>query len=99
MLRQILTCLAALALAPAIDAANTGIHRAIPDRPFEPIVIITKQPAYQDFYFHTLGDVGPEFVDVSSLWAGEHAYILVLAGNYAVSAANDVDLTFGQVKG
>jgi hypothetical protein len=93
MLRPILTCFA-LALAPAINAANTGIHRAEPARPFEPVVIITKQPAYHDFYIHTLGDVAPEFQDISSLWAQERVYIFVLAGNYAVSAANDVDLTF-----
>jgi hypothetical protein len=95
MLRSSLTCFAlALALAPSIDAANTGIHRAEPARPFEPVVIITKQPAYHDFYIHTLGDVAPEFQDISSLWAQERVYILVLCGNYAVSAANDVDLTF-----
>ena len=87
MLRQVLTCFA-LALAPAIDAANTGIHRADPARPFEPVVIVTKQPAYHDFYIHTLGDVAPEFQDITSLWARERVYLFVLAGNYAVSAAN-----------
>jgi hypothetical protein len=104
MLRQLLAC-CMLALVPAIDASNkaiqwaddapkTTIHRADPTKPFEPVVIITKQPAYHDFYVHTLGDVAPEFQDVSTLWAGERVYIFVLAGNYAVSAANDVNLTF-----
>src|SRR5579862_2408220 len=93
MLRKILICLA-LSLAPSIDAANAGIHRADSSRPFEPAVIITKQPAYYDFYFHTLGDASPEFQDNSSLWAGQRVYLIILSGNYAVSAANEVDLTF-----
>lgn len=93
MLRKTLACFA-LALAPAINASPTGIHRADPARPFEPVVIITKQPAYHDFYIHTLGDVAPDFQDASTLWAGQQVHLFVLCGNYAVSAANDVDLTF-----
>ncbi len=41
-----------------------------------------------------MGDASPEFQDNSSLWAGQRVYLIILSGNYAVSAANEVDLTF-----
>lgn len=68
--------------------------RAVPDKPFEPALVVTTQVAHADLFYAALLGAGPGYRQATRLYRGQRAFILPLAGNYAVARDGRTDLTF-----